>query len=157
MGSAALAGPGQVGKVPRRPAPGSRVEQGSLEKFGFCFCPRADGQAKCEALTKSHMQGASVNPRQPAGACGPFAGTWRAASLRERHCSGSAAVVNYETLFKWPCGLMDKALVFGTKDYRFESSQGHWCFLALSAHALREVLPLQRSLRTWWIFVFAIL
>ena len=24
-----------------------------------------------------------------------------------------------------PCGLMDKALVFGTKDYRFESCQGH--------------------------------
>ena len=22
---------------------------------------------------------------------------------------------------KWPCGLMDKALVFGTKDCRFES------------------------------------
>ena len=26
----------------------------------------------------------------------------------------------------WPCGLMDKALVFGTKDCRFESCQGHW-------------------------------
>jgi hypothetical protein len=26
--------------------------------------------------------------------------------------------------FKWPCGLMDKALVFGTKDCRFESCQG---------------------------------
>ena len=26
---------------------------------------------------------------------------------------------------KWPCGLMDKALVFGTKDCRFESCQGH--------------------------------
>ena len=25
----------------------------------------------------------------------------------------------------WPCGLMDKALVFGTKDCRFESCQGH--------------------------------
>ena len=24
-----------------------------------------------------------------------------------------------------PCGLMDKALVFGTKDCRFESCQGH--------------------------------
>ena len=24
----------------------------------------------------------------------------------------------------WPCGLMDKALVFGTKDCRFESCQG---------------------------------
>ena len=27
-----------------------------------------------------------------------------------------------------PCGLMDKALVFGTKDCRFESCQGHWVF-----------------------------
>ena len=26
----------------------------------------------------------------------------------------------------WPCGLMDKALVFGTKDCRFESCQGHF-------------------------------
>ena len=26
---------------------------------------------------------------------------------------------------EWPCGLMDKALVFGTKDCRFESCQGH--------------------------------
>ena len=29
-------------------------------------------------------------------------------------------------LFNWPCGLMDKALVFGTKDCRFESCQGHF-------------------------------
>ena len=27
-----------------------------------------------------------------------------------------------------PCGLMDKALVFGTKDCRFESCQGHTPF-----------------------------
>ena len=27
---------------------------------------------------------------------------------------------------QWPCGLMDKALVFGTKDCRFESCQGHF-------------------------------
>ena len=26
--------------------------------------------------------------------------------------------------WQWPCGLMDKALVFGTKDCRFESCQG---------------------------------
>ena len=26
----------------------------------------------------------------------------------------------------WPCDLMDKALVFGTKDCRFESCQGHF-------------------------------
>ena len=30
----------------------------------------------------------------------------------------------------WPCGLMDKALVFGTKDCRLESCQGHGhCYL----------------------------
>ena len=33
-------------------------------------------------------------------------------------CSG-------QTQVSWPCGLMDKALVFGTKDCRFESCQGH--------------------------------
>ena len=33
--------------------------------------------------------------------------------------------------FHWPCGLMDEALVFGTKDCRFESCQGHFGVLAL--------------------------
>ena len=28
------------------------------------------------------------------------------------------------SVWQWPCGLMDKALVFGTKDCRFESCQG---------------------------------
>ena len=28
-------------------------------------------------------------------------------------------------IVKWSCGLMDKALVFGTKDCRFESYQDH--------------------------------
>ena len=28
------------------------------------------------------------------------------------------------SFWQWPCGLMDKALVFGTKDCRFESCQG---------------------------------
>ena len=32
-----------------------------------------------------------------------------------------------KALATWPCGLMDKALVFGTKDCRFESCQGHFC------------------------------
>ena len=31
----------------------------------------------------------------------------------------------------WPCGLMDKALVFGTKDCRFESCQGHFACVLL--------------------------
>ena len=31
--------------------------------------------------------------------------------------------------FVGPCGLMDKALVFGTKDCRFESCQGHFYLL----------------------------
>ena len=29
-----------------------------------------------------------------------------------------------EMMYKRPCGLMDKALIFGTKDCRFESCQG---------------------------------
>ena len=39
----------------------------------------------------------------------------------------------------WSCGLMDKALVFGTKDCRFESCQDHdinikRCFCTLGLH-----------------------
>ena len=45
---------------------------------------------------------------------------------------------------KRPCGLMDKALVFGTKDCRFESCQGHFALLpaimcyVCAAHRLAE-------------------
>ena len=35
--------------------------------------------------------------------------------------------------YRRPCGLMDKALVFGTKDCRFESCQGHQLLLAKEA------------------------
>ena len=31
----------------------------------------------------------------------------------------------WQITVSWPCGLMDKALVFGTKDCRLESCQGH--------------------------------
>ena len=34
-------------------------------------------------------------------------------------------IVMAQAMLKWPCGLMDKALVFGTKDCRLESCQGH--------------------------------
>ena len=41
-------------------------------------------------------------------------------------CGAYAAVIrNVPQSCKWPCGLMDKALVFGTTDCRFESCQGH--------------------------------
>ena len=39
----------------------------------------------------------------------------------------------------WPCGLMDKALVFGTKDCRFESCQGHhrsWGYFPIVANRI---------------------
>ena len=39
----------------------------------------------------------------------------------------------------WPCGLMDKALVFGTKDRRLESCQGQ---------ALPEYAVLGRAMRS---------
>ena len=35
--------------------------------------------------------------------------------------------LDMQHLASGPCGLMDKALVFGTKDCRFESCQGHRC------------------------------
>ena len=37
----------------------------------------------------------------------------------------SSGIACFRCTFNWPCGLMDKALVFGTKDCRFESCQGH--------------------------------
>ena len=40
----------------------------------------------------------------------------------------SLAQASRSWLSDWPCGLMDKALVFGTKDCRFESCQGHTFF-----------------------------
>ena len=43
-------------------------------------------------------------------------------------CAPAAAAAAGAPLhIKGPCGLMDKALVFGTKDCRFESCQGHSC------------------------------
>ena len=39
---------------------------------------------------------------------------------------------------QWPCGLMDMALVFGTKDCRFESCQGH-LLLAASTTLFQSV------------------
>ena len=41
-----------------------------------------------------------------------------------RACGVCVALIRNASLScKWPCGLMDKALVFGTKDCRFESCQ----------------------------------
>ena len=51
------------------------------------------------------------------------------ARLRVCRLSSSAA---HGVSFKRPCGLMDKALVFGTKDCRLESCQGHICHWATS-------------------------
>ena len=44
---------------------------------------------------------------------------------------GHAPCYKVNMLSKGPCGLMDKALVFGTKDCRFESCQGHCIMLHL--------------------------
>ena len=44
----------------------------------------------------------------------------QAASLQAR----SSSVFLCSIFLMWPCGLMDKAFVFGTKDCRFESCQG---------------------------------
>ena len=44
-----------------------------------------------------------------------------AKALRRRQACPQASPLGH-----WPCGLMDKALVFGTKDCRFESCQGHF-------------------------------
>ena len=47
------------------------------------------------------------------------------ARLREHMCSGPNDCLDAAYINRWPCGLMDKALVFGTKDCSFESCQGH--------------------------------
>ena len=41
------------------------------------------------------------------------------------HACGKSGDFGHAHHCTWPCGLMDKALVFGTKDCRFESCQGH--------------------------------
>ena len=41
-----------------------------------------------------------------------------------KHDGARVVEPQHYLLNQWPCGLMDKALVFGTKDCRFESYQG---------------------------------
>ena len=52
-------------------------------------------------------------------------GARRACAPRARACFEQDRCAEQAKGGTWPCGLMDKALVFGTKDYRFESCQGH--------------------------------
>ena len=76
-------------------------------------------------------------------------------ALSESHARGGGAGgrgVNGapESSHTWPCGLMDKALVFGSKDCRPESCQGHACAFvgpaACPRHAARCHLgPRQRA------------
>ena len=47
---------------------------------------------------------------------------WCACLRRSRENSRESCSCPY---IHWPCGLMDKALVFGTKDCSLESCQGH--------------------------------
>ena len=77
-------------------------------------------------------------------------------ALSESHAKGGGRAggrgVNGapESSHTWPCGLMDKALVFGSKDCRPESCQGHACAFvgpaACPRHAARCHLgPRQRA------------
>ena len=61
---------------------------------------------------------------------------------------GGARVVEpqHYLLNQWPCGLMDKALVFGTKDCRFESCQGQVQVTMGAAHGVSQHTP--HTL--WW-------
>jgi hypothetical protein len=69
-------------------------------------------QLKWSERLTADQQAPDSNPGVPFSPRSPFAGVGR--------CTCT-----------WPCGLMDKALVFGTKDCRFESCQGH-SFLAVA-------------------------
>ncbi len=60
-----------------------------------------------------------------------------ASTMRATHPQPCASSIAFQQLsafrcnrsgrLRRPCGLMDKALVFGTKDCWFESCQGHFC------------------------------
>jgi hypothetical protein len=47
-----------------------------------------------------------------------------------------------------PCGLMDKASVFGTEDCRFESCQGHFCLL--TSVRLRHLIRVPLHCQALW-------
>ena len=69
---------------------------------------------------------------------------------REGPAGGRGVKGAPESSHTWPCGLMDKALVFGSKDCRPESCQGHACACvgpaACPRHAARCHLgPRQRA------------
>ena len=49
-------------------------------------------------------------------------------ATRKRQWDPCCSKAVFVPIASWPCGLMDKALVFGTKDCRFESCQGHALF-----------------------------
>ena len=56
----------------------------------------------------------------------PAAWEGKASQLLPKSSPHTSVCFQHPTLINWPCGLMDKALVFGTKDCRFESCQGHF-------------------------------
>ena len=74
-------------------------------------------------------------------------------SLSQAHPQYRAPTVQQDQLLmlvrepvKGPCGLMDKALVFGTKDCRFESCQGHLCIHRLVATAVGSIAKATHAL-----------
>ena len=82
---------------------------------------------------------------RPSGANG--AGETTGDPIGQRHKQPQCA------LYQRPCGLMDKALVFGTKDCRFESCQGHeycsdsrWLSVLLD-HTHTQCMGLQGEVR----------
>ena len=86
----------------------------------------------------------AIAPRFQPASSRPLAGTSFCRTHVRTHRVCSAAFLKaprhrscVQPLILRPCGLMDKALVFGTKDCRFESCQGHaskWAHARTGVH-----------------------
>lgn len=86
---------------------------------------KATGQASTPSAGWQCVQGGSRSRSRSRGRRQParsLAAAARQQASLQPQCWGREA-----KSAMWPCGLMDKALVLGTKDCRFESCQGQAC------------------------------
>ena len=100
------------------------ADAGARQAIAVCARPRALPRQMASVITCSGGARYPLRPR-----CGPQAPLLTphiAGRLKlDRHARPLAKHVSCTvcraSFLKWSCGLMDKALVFGTKDCRFES------------------------------------
>ena len=92
----------------------------AMSRLTTAGIPNASANA-LHAGTQRHCQYAVVRKVSPSCACFEIA-----AQQPARAHSRQPSWRGVSLYLRGPCGLMDKALVFGTKDCRFESCQGHF-------------------------------